>query len=309
LIHLKIKKRTTKMLSKILNKFVYKNAALLVGFVMIGGASIACAQESVTPSTVDPAVHASDEPNLIYGDGPNRRNAPLVVFLPGTNGTSDKAPDDFLRTIASLGYRVIFLSYDDDTAGSKICPRAPSGCYTQFRASRLFGDPEGSVATPTAEAIVPRLNALLRYLDHEHPGQGWNQYLTQQGVNWSNIVVSGLSQGAGMAAFLAKRYPVRRVVLFSSPWDFMMPGKRPAPWLFNASATPPDRWWAERHEREKTTVLIAQAYVALQIPENHILIFDGPLPPNAKGSNPYHGSTIRLLQYVPEWKIMFGNAQ
>lgn len=118
--------------------------------------------------------------------------------------------------------------------------------------------------------------------------------------------MSGLSQGAGMAAYLAKRYPVDRVVLFSSPWDYLMPGTRPAAWLFEPPATPPERWWAERHVRENTTQAIARAYAALRIPRDHILLFDGPVPGRAKGDNPYHGSTVWLPQYEPQWRAMYG---
>lgn len=184
----------------------------------------------------------------------------------------------------------------------------PPGCFAAFRRSRIYGG-QDPVQTATAEAIVPRLVDLLRYLNQQHPAAGWNDYLTPQGLAWPRIVVSGLSQGAGMAAFIAKRFPVDRVVLFSSPWDFIQPGNRPAPWLFNASATPPERWWAEYHVHENTVRDIAQAYRALRIPNDHILLFDGPPPPNAKGNNPYHGSTVKLPEYLPQWRVLYGVAQ
>ena len=155
---------------------------------------------------------------------------------------------------------------------------------------------------------MPRLTELLRYLDQEHPEGGWRRYLNADEPAWSRIVMSGLSQGAGMAAFLAKRYPLNRVVLFSSPWDFRLPGRRPAPWLFDASVTPPDRWWAERHVRENTTAEIARAYEALRIRPSHVLLFDGPSPPDATGKNPFHGSTVKMEQYLPQWRVRSGVA-
>jgi len=39
---------------------------------------------------------------------------------------------------------------------------------------------------------------------------------------WGRIVLAGQSQGAGMAAFIAKRQAAARVILFSSPWDFVV---------------------------------------------------------------------------------------
>lgn len=277
----------------------------LAGIVLIGMPAIGICQERVRPSLVDPAVRDGDTPYLVYVGDAGARDAPLAVFLPGTNGTTAGAPQALLRLLADHGYRVIYLSYDDRIAATNVCPKAPPGCFAAFRQARLFGG-GGPVPTPRAESIVTRLTELLHYLDREHPDAGWNGYLSADGPTWPRIVMSGLSQGAGMAAFLAKRYPLRRVVLFSSPWDFRLPDMQPAPWLYDASATPMDRWWAERHVRENTTKAIERAYQALRIPSNHVLLFDGPPPPAATGDNPYHVSTVRMEQYVPQWRVMYG---
>ena len=282
---------------------------------LAGAGAVACfplaatAQvERVRPSVADPAVRDFDYPNLVYGGGP--RGAHLAVFLPGTGGGQDGGPELLLRTIAGQGYRVVFLPYDDVPAVSQVCPKRPPQCSARFREARTFGGGAGGpVANPPAEAIVARLASLLRYLDQRHPEAGWGDYLDGAGrPAWPRIVVSGLSQGAGMAAFIAKRFPVRRVVLFSSPWDEYGPQQRPAPWLFAPSATPPERWWAERHVRENTTRLIAQAYGVLRIPPDHILLFDGGLPDGAGGGNPYHVSTVRLPAYQDRWRTMYGTA-
>jgi hypothetical protein len=76
------------------------------------------------------------------------------------------------------------------------------------------------------------------------------------------------------------------------------------------SATPPERWFAEFHRREKTAALIAQAYQALQIPPNHIRVFALDLPSGFKvrGDNPYHSSTIKVAGYAPEWEFLFGRS-
>jgi hypothetical protein len=264
--------------------------------------------ERVLPSVVDPRVTHFDFPDVIYNGGAGTRGAPLVVFLPGTNGGANGGPALLLDTVAKQGYRVIFLPYDDDPAVAQVCPRRPPPCSARFREARVFGG-DGPVSNPPAEAIVTRLAALLHYLDRKHPDAGWGGYIAGDGgPAWPRIVVSGLSQGAGMAAYIAKQFPVRRVVLFSSPWDAFGPQELPAPWLATASATPPWRWWAERHARENTTRLIAQAYGVLGIPPEHLLVFDGGLPPSASGQNPYHGSTVSLPAYVPQWQTMFGKA-
>jgi hypothetical protein len=268
--------------------------------------------ERVLPSQADPQVHQFDLPNLVLSRGKADKGAPLAIYLPGSGGRPDYVAP-FLRMIADQGYRVIGLSYDDLPAVAQLCPRDPDpDCSLKFRAVRTFGGAAGPVANPDNEAIVPRLVSLLRYLDHAHPGEGWGDYRDASGrPAWGRILVSGLSQGAGMAALIAKHYPVYRVVLFSSPWDTTGPDRRPAPWLSGPSATPPDRWWAERHAKEATTDLIAAAYRALRIPKDQILIFNGGLPPQRPGAapaNPYHGSTVRLPEYLDQWRRMYGRA-
>lgn len=267
--------------------------------------------ELVRSSQADPSVQSYDEENVVFNPAGADRSTPLALFFPGTNGKPEYARL-LLRTIAQQGYRVIGLAYDDAPAVSQVCPRNPNpACSANFREVRTFGRGTGPVANPPQEAINARLISLLRYLDREHPEAGWGSYLTAEGrPAWNRMVVSGLSQGAGMAAFIAKFYQVDRVVLFSSPWDVTGPDSRPAPWLYRPSATPPERWWAERHARENTTELIAHAYAALRIPPEHILLFDLPLAnPKPGAENPYHTSTTSNPGYAPLWKQMYGSAK
>lgn len=213
-------------------------------------------RELVKPSAADPAVQQFDDSNVVLLPENARANVPLVVFLPGTGGKPD-GPRLLLDTIAEQGYRVIGLMYDDEPAGNMVCPRDPDArCAAAFRAMRSFGTTIGArspVQNPPEEAINRRLVALLRYLDREHPGMGWGDYVTPGGrPAWERIILTGHSQGAGMAAYIAKFETVQRVVLFSSPWDVTGRDARPAPWLYRESATPLDRWWAERHVKEST---------------------------------------------------------
>ena len=175
---------------------------------------------------------------------------------------------------------------------------------------RIYGTGNSrTVANPPAEAIVARLVAALRALDRQAPREGWGAYLDGDQPRWDRILVSGLSQGAGMAAFIAKQHLVYRVVLFSSPWDWTGPDRHPAPWLSGPSATPMDRWQAEYHRRERTAPQIAAAYQALGIPADHVRIFDRDLPAGApQDGNPYHGSTVRDPGYEPQWRAMYGRA-
>jgi hypothetical protein len=73
-----------------------------------------------------------------------------------------------------------------------------------------------------------------------------DQPLENGAPKWGRIVLAGQSQGAGMAAFIAKRQAAARVILFSSPWDFVVSdgkARRLAAWISAPSKTPPERWF------------------------------------------------------------------
>ena len=268
----------------------------------------------VVPTDADPAVNNFNEPNFIVVPDDVKPKAPLVVFLPGTSGRPANA-QAMLSIIAEQGYRVIGLQYNDEPAVVQVCSRKEDpDCSSLFRQQRIYGNTKDAPITNSVEeSIVHRLTKLLQYLHQTQPNAHWNDYLKkdsnkQDQPDWSNIVISGLSQGAGMAAYIAKQESVARVVLFSSPWDFYGKSRTLAPWLTTPSATPPERWFAEYHKKEVTADQIAQAYRQLQIPQDHILIFD--LEPTGKSTskNPYHGSTVKFLGYEPQWRWLYGTA-
>lgn len=269
-------------------------------------------EHRLRPSVADPAVKQFDEPSLAIAARGLSPDAPLVVFLAGTGGKPENTRD-LLAAIARQGYRTLGLSYDDVPAVVQVCPRDPDpACSANFRRMRLDGSGPGApgVRNPVAEAVIPRLVSALEALDRGAPGEGWGGYLDGAAPRWDRIVVSGQSQGAGMAAYIAKAVKVRRVVLFSSPWDFTQPGRKLAPWIAEPSATPPERWHAEYHRRENTADLLAQAYRTLRIPSGHVLVFDRDLPAGfGKSSpNPFHGSTVRDTGYAPQWRALYGKA-
>ncbi len=260
----------------------------------------------IQPSIADPTVKNFDIPNVVVAPL-LQSNQPLVVFLPGTGGRPTNVLP-LLNVVAGQGYRVIGLSYDDQPSVSQVCPSDPNpDCSALFRNMRSWGEGKGPVTNPKAESIVIRLAKLLVWLDHIHPSQNWRFYLHGGQPAWNHIILSGFSQGAGMAAFIAKRELLSRVVLFSSPWDELEPSTRPAPWLYSVGATPPQRWWAERHIHERMTDVIARAYTALGIPDNHILLFKGLLKPGVYHSkNPFHVSTVKEQDYAPQWRTLYG---
>ena len=167
---------------------------------------------------------------------------------------------DSTKTAPLVVYRIV---------PSSSCPREPDpDCAEKVRRKRIYGDDvTGLIDDRREESIVARLTMLLGALDRAHPADAWSRYLSDGKPDWTRIAVSGLSQGAGMAAYIAQRTTVARVILFSSPWDNYGRLQTLAPWVRRGhGATPAERWYAAYHRNENTADVIARAYAALQIP-------------------------------------------
>ncbi|MCG2586614.1 hypothetical protein [Massilia sp. TS11] len=271
----------------------------------------------IKPSAVDPAVRQFDFPHWVMFD--RSGTAPptgLLVFLAGTGG-KPPGPLKFLDTAAKAGYRVISLAYNDEPAVAVYCPRVPDpDCSAQFRQMRIVGDrmlPDESIRNSQPEAILSRLRALLLRLQTDYPDDQWGQFLAQGEPNWPRITLAGQSQGAGMAAFIAKQTQVERVILFSSPWDFYKDAqgeRRLAPWLTLPSKTEPARWYGAYHARENTAQLLAASYKQLGIPAANLRVFSKPLPPDfqARNNNPYHTQGIGSPDYAEDWAFFLKRA-
>jgi hypothetical protein len=263
--------------------------------------------ECVRPSATDPRIQRFDSANYVLVNTEAKSNGQLLLFLSGTGG-EPPGPKAFLGAAAAAGYRVISLAYNDDISVAVFCPRRPSpACSATFRAMRIDGRPgfgDAPIDNTPAESIVNRLVKLLQYLDRNHPDRGWGSYLANGAPDWQRIAVCGQSQGAGMAAFIAKQHEVARVILFSSPWDFVQRnGQRElAPWIALPSATPPERWFGGYHARENMADLLARSYAELKIPQDHIRIFNKDLPASfqSRSDNPFHGQGLFNRAYAEQ---------
>ena len=269
--------------------------------------------ECVRPSATDPQIQRFDDASYALFSTQAKPNGQLLLFMPGTGG-KPPGPRAFLQTAADAGYRVISLEYNDDISVAVYCPNKPNpACSGAFRRMRLYGNRtlgDETVDNTPAESIVNRLVKLLQYLDRNHPDGGWGGYLENGAPNWRRIVVSGQSQGAGMAAFIAKDHEVPRVILFSSPWDFVNAGGRRdlAPWLALPSKTAPDHWFGGYHARENMANLLSRAYAELKIPRDHVRVFNEDLPAGARpnGDNPFHGQGVFNRTYAKQWAFFLG---
>ena len=229
----------------------------------------------------------------------------MVLFMAGTSGKPREMP--FFPALLQAGHRVISIAYNTGEAIQQVCPANPDAeCAAKTRQKRLYGTNTIAVIDDEPQdAIVLRLIWLLKYLDREYPAEKWGRYLAGAGVNWRRVIVSGQSQGAGMAAYLAQDHVVARAVLFSSPWDSY--GRPPtlAPWLSRPSATPLSRWFAAYHGKENTARLIARAYAALRIPDANVRVWTTE-PAALNGPNPYHGVGISRVNPAENIAFMFG---
>ncbi|HXR15691.1 MAG TPA: hypothetical protein VN777_05710 [Terriglobales bacterium] len=279
----------------------------------------------VAPQDTNPQLHRYLRNHFILVERTTLPTAPMLLFMAGTSGgPADYMP--FLIAGSKAGYRVVGLEYNDEPAVAQICQSRPDAtCSGLFREKRIFGNEVfRDIDDTPEESIVNRLVKLVQFMDAQHPGDGWGNYLVNQQPNWSRIAVSGHSQGAGMAAFIAKKYLVARVVLLSSPWDHYGQFGQLAPWIKDSSITPPELWYGAYHKHEHEADTLKRSYKALGVPENHIRIFT--LDPNLSlltgkpdpKEDYFHSGEITTLTprkpdgtpaYADDWAFLLGAAK
>ena len=100
-------------------------------------------------------------------------------------------------------------------------------CFLQTRLSVLEGVFQTGAAT-TLQGITPdegiyaRMYTALAALHRGDPSGGWDAFFDptmaatpEAGIRWSNVIVSGHSQGGGHAALIARTHAVQRAITFS----------------------------------------------------------------------------------------------
>ncbi len=172
----------------------------------------------------------------------------LVVLLNGSGSTPaeltfDPAQNLFVAAAAS-GNHVLAVAYRSDVAVVTMCRDRPE-CYGASRSTLVNGvfapDADASLANIREdEGIVSRIDQALRALVAARPNAGWGAFVASPAaaapadrIAWSRIIASGHSQGGGHAAYLAKQFPVMRVVQVSSTCDAA--AGVPAPWTVAGS--------------------------------------------------------------------------
>jgi hypothetical protein len=279
---------------------------------------------AVRPSATDARITDFDSPHLAWLPEGKPRNL-LLVFLPGTGGTPEKALfHPFAATAAGLGYHVVALMYPDNIASQKKCAEGTDpDAYLKFRSAIIRGGEIGPHRTvPPYDAIESRLEKLLVYLDAHSPGRGWGQFVRPGGgVQWRMVAVAGQSQGGGHAYMLAKAHEVARVVMFGSPKDYSFHFHAPAKGFDADTRTPLQRFFAYNHVRDngngcthdqQQQILRQIGLLALGVADvdgqpppyhhAHVLYTDAELG----GSDRFHGSVLKgqLPVNPPVWKYV-----
>lgn len=287
--------------------------------------------KTVAPNETDASIQTLDN-NLHYVSFLRSTTAKnkLVVFMGGSNSNTERLRL-FCDFAASKGFHVINLAYPNNVAAEACANSSDTGCARKFRAEIAFGtDGSPLVSVNATNSIENRLKKLLDYLVQKDPGNNWNQYLENGTVAWSKTILSGHSQGAGHAAYIAKIKAVNRVIMFSGPNDFHNAANAPFNWLFFPSATPAASYFAFLHQRDEANPFAEQRQNVQALGLAAPTLTDNLTPPfgnanslytNLEPSNtnppgaPYHGSTVTdrftpLVGGVPRhstvWNYMLG---
>lgn len=200
---------------------------------------------AVELSTVDPS---RTGPGIVQFKGPHRyalveKSGTLVITIGGTGSR----PDEFTPVhawAAQLGHDVWALDYFNGVICTSCRSHTDPTCFDRYRRELMLGDTSSEVVTmEETNAILHRLRALANYQAGRH--SHWRRYWTGNDLRWDRVILVGHSQGAGHAAYLAKLFAVKRVVMTGGPHDVGSYGA--GPWLSAPGATLPANYRAFLH--------------------------------------------------------------
>ncbi|MDP4149683.1 MAG: hypothetical protein Q8927_07945 [Bacteroidota bacterium] len=205
---------------------------------------------SVRPDSTDPSLLTIHGNHVAFTPPASAAKHKLVFMIEGT-GSAARDLFSFDSSIALLGYSVISVDYPNNVI-TTVCSNSPdSSCFNAFRQEIVFGSPVSSlVQVDSMNCLYNRFHLFLRYLVRNYPGQGWDEYLVNDEIQWGKILVGGHSQGAGHAAYFGKKFKLNRVLIFSGPQDYLNSFFTPASWLYDSTATDVSRYYAFLHTRD-----------------------------------------------------------
>lgn len=230
-----------------------KNRAILFWTIIFLNANVFAQVlvKQIKPSDTDPLITTfNTDSNYVYlNTGIVAKNI-LVVHLPGSYGEPKRATL-FGKLAANLGFHSIGLMYPNvPTVGSFCNNSSDTFCYENVRREIIDGiDHSNLISINETESILNRLKKLIIYLKSNYPSENWEQYLdTNNDLIFSKIIFSGHSQGGGHAALIAKYFPIKRALCFSSPKDYSNYFNSPPLWLSTGDwKTPKSKIYSFEH--------------------------------------------------------------
>jgi hypothetical protein len=146
-------------------------------------------------------------------------------YQPGGRSAGEFVSAVWMQEVVRQGYLVIGIAYanpvsvNGDLCGPTTPGIAVDNCAGDVRREILEGvDHSRVVSVSRDDGVYNRLDRLLAYLTAR--GLTLPSYAQSGAVNWSQIHVSGHSQGAGHAYYLAKQVGVRSACFLGGPYDF-----------------------------------------------------------------------------------------
>lgn len=267
----------------------------------------------VDPQQTDPAITMVHGPHIAVYDSQAPKRHQLLLFLVGTRARAASSLT-IDRAFAGWGYHAISLDYENNVIAVSCAHSPDRACFDQYRQAIVSGASGSSkMQVDPSNSILNRFDKLLAWLVVHDSHGGWTQFVRNGRPDWRRIVIAGHSQGSGHAAFIAKMFAVRRVLIFSGPQDYLDDLNEPAPWEARKSATPPSRYYAflnledpfnVHHQiancmllmkmRKPDSVMVKPGETILG--HHHILINDFP-------TRQHHNSTL-FPPFENVWKYM-----
>lgn len=273
----------------------------------------------VKPADTDPSINLRLEPHIVVTPELSLRKNRLLVFFPGTYGTAG-GYGEFLQHAADSGIYALGLNYPNDTSFADVCRNTQDpDCHEKGRLEIFDGqDRHPDIEVNQSNSIKNRLEKALLYLDETYPNENWAQFLMNDTTDWSKLILSGHSQGAGHAGIISKHRLVARVIMFAGI-DFFTNGLRPADWIAKEGLTDGDKLYGFTHLRDPG-FFVANPPIQVRTWTDYGMDVYGPLtnvdtaeveklsshmlcsdlqPKNANGvNNNYHGGLI-VDPYIP----------
>lgn len=163
----------------------------------------------------------------------------LVVWLMGHN-------QQLFERLSGYGLHAIQVHYANGWFGklNKEPPPADGEYLGKIRLEAATGaDFSPVINIPQPDGMQERAFQLVKWLAKNNPQGRWEHFISQdgKGLNWDDVIVSGISHGSTTAARFAKHQKVDRVVMLSGPRDQL------EPWQALSSATPSNRYFGFTH--------------------------------------------------------------